>query len=200
MVVFEGDGELERCTGTLVGRDLVITASHCVTSALRRAGASCAGAWMAFPARGASPGEWVQCREVAHVFGSVSRDALQSEYALLKLAHAPKRTPLRLLDAPIEPGSIVTVVSVTPHPVYGTSHALATRLCRAIGSEPAVQELGPSAAGVGWLSHCPMRAGNSGSPVLDGQGRVRAIVHGGTWTGFELGVTSRVAAVLATAL
>ena len=40
--------------------------------------------------------------------------------------------------------------------------------------------LGPEAASVGWLESCPIARGNSGSPVLDSDEHIRAIVHGGT--------------------
>jgi hypothetical protein len=43
----------------------------------------------------------------------------------------------------------VTVASITPHPIYGTSHALATRLCRVIDSTPAERVLGVAASMAG---------------------------------------------------
>ena len=109
---------------------------------------------------------------------------------MLQLARAVARTPLAIDPSPPAPGSIVTVVSVTPHPIYGSTHALSTRLCRAIDSAAAQAELGPDAANVGWLASCPIAHGNSGSPAIDYEGRIRAVVHGGTSMTSAFAVTS----------
>jgi hypothetical protein len=123
----------------------------------------------------------------------VSDSALQPEHAVLQLVHASSRAPFTIEANPPEPGSIVTVASVTPHPIYGTSHALSTRLCRVMDSTPAERALGAAAADVGWLMNCPIARGNSGSPVIDYAGHVRAIVHGGTTLSAGVGVTSLLA-------
>jgi hypothetical protein len=61
-----------------------------------------------------------------------------------------------------------------------------------IDSTRAQGELGSTAANVGWLESCPIARGNSGSPVLDYHGHIRAIVHGGTSLSSAFGVTSKV--------
>ena len=62
-----------------------------------------------------------------------------------------------------------------------------------IDSQPAERALGAEAKNVGWLMNCPIARGNSGSPVIDYAGRVRAIVHGGTELSAGVGVTSLLA-------
>lgn len=196
MLVFPGEPLPERCTATLVAPDQILTASHCVAEAARRAGDSCAGAWMAFPSRDPnrdSEIEWIACRRVLEVFTAPDDSALHPEFARLELAAPSMRTPLLLDSEPVAEDSIVRVVSVTPHPIYPRVMSLESRLCRSVSNEPAVAALGAEASRVGWLSNCPIRGGNSGSPVLDRAGHVRAIVHGGTWATFAMGVTSRVA-------
>ena len=182
--------EPERCTASLIAPDRALTAVHCLASAERRAGAACRHTWLAFPETVDAPAEWAACRRVVSARGVVDPTGLHQEHAVLQLARPVARTPLAIDPRPIEPNSIVQVVSVTPHPIYGTSHELATRLCRAIDARPAVDALGSGAAQVGWLANCPIARGNSGSPVLDRDGRIRAVVHGGTATMFEIGVTS----------
>ncbi len=190
LVVASKELEPERCTASLIAPDRVLTASHCLSPPERRAGAACASTWLAFPETSDAPTEWVACARVVYASEVLSEDALRPEHAVLQLARATTRAPLRVDATPPEPGSIVTVVSVTPHPIYGSTHALATRLCRAIDSSPAQAELGSAAANVGWLARCPIERGNSGSPVLDYEGRIRAIVHGGTNLTSAFGVTS----------
>lgn len=189
-----GSAEPERCTVSLIAADRALTASHCLAPPERRAGAACAHTWLAFPETARAPAEWVACAQVLYASERIDEGALQPEHAVLRLARPVARAPLAIDASPAQPGSIVTVVSVTPHPVYGSTHALATRLCRAIDSQPAQDALGPGAANVGWLASCPIDRGNSGSPVLDYEGRIRAIVHGGTALTAAYGATSGVGA------
>jgi V8-like Glu-specific endopeptidase len=181
--------QAERCTATLVAPNRALTASHCLTPNDRHAGSRCDGTWLAFPETADAPAAWIACSRVLAAV-VVNEDALHQDHALIELAQSSTRVPLVIDDTPPEVDSIVTVVSVTPHPVYGTTHELATRLCRAVDSQEALHALGAGAANVGWLASCPIEHGNSGSPVLDHEGRIRAIVHGGTATTFERGVTS----------
>ena len=135
-----------------------LTASHCLAPAERHAGASCARTWIAFPQTADAPAEWIACARVVAATETVDESALHEEHAVLQLARASARAPLAIDPSPPEPGSIVMVVSVTPHPIYGSTHALSTRLCRAIDSTPAQGELGNSAANVGWLLELSDRA------------------------------------------
>ncbi len=195
MLVVEDDARPapERCTATLIAPDRAVTASHCIAAADRRAAATCTRTWLSFPETADAPAEWVACARVVRAAEVVDPSALHQEYAVLLLGRPLSRTPLAVDPSPPPEGSIVTVVSVTPHPVYGSTHALSTRLCRAIDASAARAALGPAAAAVGWLSDCPIAHGNSGSPVIDHAGRVRAIVHGGTALTSAFGVTSTIA-------
>ena len=193
LVVDSGaSAEPERCTATLIEGDRVMTASHCLAPNERRAGATCARTWVLFPETTHAAAEAIACAHVVAATQLATQDALHQEHAILQLARASSRTALSVDPQPLEPGSIVTVVSVTPHPIYGCTHALSSRLCRVIDSSLAQRALGGAAANVGWLSNCPIAHGNSGSPVLDYEGRVRAIVHGGTARDSAFGVTSAI--------
>jgi hypothetical protein len=192
MLVNDDDeaAEPERCTATLIARDRALTAIHCLSSSDRRAGAACPHTWLSFPETADAPAEWAACERILIVRGVVNADGLHQEHAVLQLARAVDRSSLAIDPRPIEPNSIVEVVSITPHPIYGTTHELSTRLCRAMDPRPAVAALGAEAAQVGWLANCRIAPGNSGSPVLDREGRIRGMVHGGTATRYELAVTS----------
>jgi hypothetical protein len=191
LVVDRGhDDEPGRCTVTLIEGDRALTASHCLAPEDRRAGSACTRTWVVFPVTARSPAEAIACGRVTYATPLISETGLQQEHAVLQLVRASTRTPFAIESQPPEPGSIVTVASVTPHPIYGSSHALSTRLCRVIDSAPAERALGTNAANVGWLSNCPIARGNSGSPVIDYAGHVRAIVHGGTELSAGIGVTS----------
>lgn len=191
MLVTPGVPDAERCTASLVAPDRVLTASHCLPPSQRRAGATCSGTWVAFPGTSHREPVWATCAQVLAATALGQGSVLREEYALMRLAEPVDRLTLEVDPSPLAQQSIVTVVSVTPHPAIDSSHRLSTRLCRVDGRQKAVAVLGEQASAVGWLSHCPIERGNSGSPVLDYDGRLRAIVHGGTFTGYERGITSR---------
>ncbi len=173
-----------RCTGTLVAPDRVLTASHCVTTP------TCRDGWVAFPATAEHPAANVRCARVLAQDPDDADAVLLEDWVLLQV-EAPVARPVATVEpAPVAPGTIVTVASVTPHAIYDRQHELDVRLCRVETSEQAEARLGLEARRVGWLSGCPIAHGNSGSPVLDQHGRVRALVHAGSHPVFGIGVTT----------
>jgi len=173
-----------RCTGTLVAPDRVLTASHCITTP------TCVGAWITFPATASHPAGFAHCAWVLARDPDDGDAVLLEDWAILQLDRPVDRPVATLERAPATPGTIVTVASVTPHPIYDSRHELDGRLCRVEGPEAAEARLGEGARRVGWLSGCPIEPGNSGSPVLDAEGRLRALVHAGSHPVFGIGVTT----------
>lgn len=184
------DGQPNRCTGALVGPDLVLTASHCLPAAARHRRASCRGTWVAFPAARGEREQWVECERVEIAEAVDDTAVMRPDVAIVRVARSVGRTPLAIDPSPPEPFAIVSIASVTPHPIYRTQHVLGTRLCRVRTTEEATELFGGDASRVGWLSDCPTYDGNSGAPLLDYQGRVRGILHGGSNPWFGIGVTT----------
>lgn len=196
MVVFPGRepdalGRIRpaRCTGTLIAPDRVLTASHCLTTP------TCLGAWITFPATETRPADVAHCAWVLAQDPDDADAVLLEDWAILQLDRPIDRPVATLDHTPVPPGTIVTVASVTPHPIYDSRHELEGRLCRVETSEAAEARLGVGARRVGWLSGCPIEPGNSGSPVLDERGRLRALVHAGSHPVFGIGVTTALPSV-----
>lgn len=190
LLVRPADPEAQRCTAVLVAPDRVLTASHCLAASERAAGAPCAEIWIGFAASGGAPMEWAACAEVMSAH-RVDEDAvMQRDVALLRLRRDVRRTTHPVDARPPDAGSIVSVIAVRPHPIYPLYHELYERLCRVATRESAVETFGEEAAQVGWLIDCPSHGGNSGAPVLDARGHVRALLHGGSAPLHGIGVTS----------
>ena len=184
------DDDVERCTVALVAPDEVITASHCLDTPARAEGALCHGVWIAFATTASHPLEWAACDHVLHANVVDDAEVMRSDVARLRLARPVDRPTLPVLGEAPDEGSIVTVLSAREHPIYPRHNEIVPRLCRVATSESAVETFGEAASSVGWLIDCPSYPGNSGSPVLDAQGRLRSLMHAGSapWQG--IGVTS----------
>lgn len=190
MLLWGAMGSLQRCTASLVADDVALTASHCLPEPARHAGASCEGGWMTFPALPGHPAEWVACRSVLHAGAVRDEEVLRADVAMVRLARPVARETLPVAFVPIDRAIIVSVAAVRPHPIYELQHELSTRLCRVATRQSAVETYGDAASTVGWLVECPSYPGNSGAPVLDARGRIRAILHGGSAPGVGVAVTS----------
>ena len=199
LVWADAGDRLQRCTASLIGPDLALTASHCLPRAARRDGARCDGTWLTFAATGDRPAEWAACRGVLQAQPVEMDDVLRTDLAVLRLARRVDREPLRPAFAPIGQLSVVGVVAARPHPIYESQHAISRRLCRVATPESAAETFGPEAHRVGWLIECPSHPGNSGAPVVDARGRIRAILHAGSAPIDGVGVMSRISGLPAAA-
>jgi hypothetical protein len=175
-----------RCTAALVGERRAITAGHCVAWELS-AGGACSGVWLGFAGRAGKPSEWVGCRRIESVAGSGS-NLLSPDYAILELAEPVSRRPYAIELEPVVSGDVVRMVSVTADRFYDDRHEVRSRRC-VVDENGSLAPFGPKApASIRVLSSCPVHEGSSGSPVLDGAGRMRGLIHAGGPRYFALGL------------
>ena len=89
------------------------------------------------------------------------------------------RRPYRLGEGPVSSGEIVRMVTVTADRYYDRRHEVRSRRC-VVNDNGSLVPWSPAAPpSIRVLSSCPVREGSSGAPVLDREGRVRGLIHGG---------------------
>jgi hypothetical protein len=161
LLVHHADGEVGFCTATLVSRNRVVTAAHCVGAILD-------------PTHFFLPDE----RAITVVFRSVVRvihdqvRARGADHAILELDR-PIDAPARVLARSIlEPDGALSIVRATPHD--DRTVFLRRERCRVMPQALIADRLVPSA--IVRVAGCTILPGNSGAPMLDHQGRVVAIV------------------------
>lgn len=162
------------CTGFLIGQSLLMTNEHCMPAALTAPHATCRGiidALFAYDDDAATPTTF-ECDQVLST--NVGLD-----YAVLQLKGTPGQSwgTLRLEDqrSP-KGGDSGEPLVVIQHP-GGRPTAVARQRCRADAvGVPGVETGG---ADQDFNHICDTEGGSSGSPVLDGSGRVIGLHHFG---------------------
>ena len=188
MLTSPREGYYERCSGTLIGPRLFLTAGHCVSLERRRAGASCHGHRVHFPGTSLLPASSHACAQVIEAESPPDGNVVTNDYALLELDTPVERTVAEV-DAQLpRPGTAVQVSGITAVDGSTLSHRLITQSCQVTDPGRAIAALGPAAARMGWLEDCYIHPGHSGGPVQGPQGRVRAFVLAGGDPFFALGV------------
>ena len=186
LVGLSAPSEPMRCTAALIGPRTAVTAGHCVAWELAM-GSSCADVWLGFAGSESAPPEWVGCHRVSSMLTSAG-DLLSPDYAVLELAREPARTPLPLGTGAMKSGEMVRMVSVTADRFYDDRHEVRSRRCVVEDGRRLEPWSRAAPESIRVLSSCPVREGSSGAPVLDAEGRVRGLIHGGGPRFFALGL------------
>ena len=175
-----------RCTAALVGERMAITAGHCVAWELS-IGGTCDDVWLGFAGMGTQAPEWVGCQGIVSVSNS-GETLLSPDYALVHLERSVSRTPYAIGAEPVSSGEVVRMVSVTADRFFDDLHQVRSRNC-IVDDNGRLAPWSPVAPpSIRVLSSCPVREGSSGAPVLDSQGRMRGLIHGGGPRYFALGL------------
>lgn len=177
------------CTFSLADNQTVTTNTHCIPSHLRQPGASCKGIIeFVFPQSPSQPFEKVDCDQVISTTEIVESKSdpgftMKNDLAVLKLAHPVSRETLHINRGGIPDQARLTLYSVDPIKTYSSSGlqiptgALKVKTCTSIqGSILNPSYIQPFFHIIN-LSDCSVIKGNSGSPVLDASGEMRAIVQ-----------------------
>lgn len=185
MLVIRTNSSLGQCTAFLVGERLLMTNSHCIPDELKAEsaqGADCSGNLQVFfPASGSSPAERATCQEVltaSQIAKHGEADfVLKPDYALILLNREVSRAALALSREGLPDGLALTAFAVDPQSNVAVRGLLRAKTCIARQNSIVASSFTQDFAPVGAFSDCEIIPGNSGSPAVDAEGRVRAIVH-----------------------
>ncbi len=165
---FEDVNNSSTCSAFLVAPDLVMTNSHCVFGLKMSLEKICSGIYFSFQINGFNHSAqcskilWRDERQVGRHFYKNG----DNDFALIRLDHNVPIVPLKLAPTSPRPGQELYPIVVDQ---IGGYNARITKLdCLAEKSIPKF--------GVIQLSDCPIISGNSGSPVLDQEMNVVALI------------------------
>ena len=186
MLITKGLGdkpEIALCSGSLVAPDVFMTNSHCLPADLTT-GVSCYGrAVVEFPGMGQYSDVRITCDSVIANSGfdtSESLSLIGQDYAFLKLKSAVERPVLPVSHAGFADEATFSIYKINPTADRKLPLGLMTKdTCKAVqGSQILPRFLEPLFP-LFSTGDCRVVHGNSGSPLLDGEGRAHGIIQAG---------------------
>ena len=168
------------CTGFLVAPDILATNSHCLPVDLDHAGSSCSQRiWAFFPTMSSAQEERLECDTVISSTGN-SETVPQQDIAFLRLKTRSSRPALQLSRDGFPDKAKVKLVKVNPEPGQGGGYDVGTMQtveCEAEQHSTRLPSFDDSHSPVVALGTCEVLHGNSGSPLIDSQGRAVGIIQ-----------------------
>ena len=166
-----------QCTAILADSQTVLTNRHCVPVHLRDVpGASCRDwVWLTFP--GPQGAATVECESVERISGR--KELTGQDWAFLRLGRPVHARPFSLSHAGLPDRSRVGVAALDPILRFDTLAARPRELrAEVVNGSPASRFSSGEVASPQVLLDAAIVGGNSGSAVLDGQGKVVGLVDG----------------------
>lgn len=185
-VTHQGQEGVARCTGFLIGPDLVATNSHCIPESIKEDPSKCStNLGIRFPEKDGSPPVWSLCEELL-TFSEIAKEGEaefvnKADFAFFRLAKTIPRGTLSLDRSGLAQNQKFSFIAVDPSAGQIPSGTIRKNICEAVkGSKfiPLDRDEN-SEVSVLFGENCKAKPGNSGSPVINDQGLVVAILHGG---------------------
>jgi hypothetical protein len=164
------------CTSFLIAPDVMATNSHCIPEDLMRPNSDCGGRiWALFPSSPGHPEYRASCAKV--IFASSKSKVAEPDFAFIQLSQAvPGRKPIQVGRAGLKDNESFKVYKMNPNPSGAVVGSLEAVNCRSAQNSQLLSEFNHDEAPVATMNDCRIIHGNSGSPVLDADGKARAII------------------------
>lgn len=174
---------VERCSGFLIGPNLVMTNDHCLkhSVAVNERGGNCQNLIFAhFAQAGGAPAQTFSCSKI--VYRSFQKGLGSQDFAILQLdAPVPGRGLMRVSNRGFRNGELATIyrIQMRDDASTGTEGGVQVRTqCRATYGTLVYPMLRAANSPLMTFSDCPIQLGNSGSPILNESGELAAILQG----------------------
>ena len=165
------------CTAFLIAPDILMTNSHCIPEDLQESKSSCQKRiWAVFPDRDGLPMVRSECSTI--LAASPTEDpGRDTDYAFIILSEPSSRTPLQISREGFKDGDTYSAHLVESENHTYTMIKFHQESCRAVHETVVFPDSNHDKAPVMVLADCRVHHGNSGSPILDSEGKVRGIVQ-----------------------
>ncbi|MBC7692372.1 MAG: trypsin-like peptidase domain-containing protein [Methylotenera sp.] len=181
MLLSSEDDGLSMCTAFLISPDVLMTNSHCVPEDLKApySAAQRKRLIAMFPKTSHEHAETVNIEGVleASTLDANPEIYLEQDYAFLLLKKRSSRTPFGVSFDGVPDNLTLFSARMQPQPGKGPVGEIQVRRCMAHQATYFTPSYNHNFAAVISFSDCSVDHGNSGSPLIDDQGKVRALLQ-----------------------
>lgn len=176
------DTSISVCTAALVNDKYIFTNKHCLPQDAMYTGANCRGrVLIKFPATNEHAASTIDCEKVEmvspyYVLGEEAKQ--QTDFAFIRLATTSSRPILEFDTSGVDDGETLKLIRMTPQMelLIGVISELE---CRAVQNTVVTPVFKSRFSPVVHVNDCPIVKGNSGSPMLGKNGRIKGIIQQG---------------------
>ena len=183
LLVAASEKYVETCTAFLITDDVVATNAHCIPKDLRDLKEECNDRiTLDFPETNTYPREIVKCSQVLEVSKITNRFKGNADFAFIKLARKIRRPILEISQKGFDADSYedFSIIKMEPHNMESglPGGFQQEETCRYTPNSMLSSDKSTSPfRAIVVMADCIVVSGNSGSPIVDSEGKVRGITY-----------------------
>jgi hypothetical protein len=177
MLVSTSSSSAVQCTAFLISSNIVATNSHCIPDDLKAAGSACQERIaLIFPEVGNYPAVKTGCTQVISA-STIDSTFKNPDYAFVRLDANVSRPILQITHSGLADNGIYQLDKIDPYQGNGIPEGYLHQVqCKAIYGSLVTGGAASAQAPVMAMGDCAVVEGNSGSPLIDSNGNVPAVI------------------------